>query len=338
MMTLGIIWYALIGVLIAGYAVLDGFDLGVGTLYPFVAKNEEEKAVLRTSIGPVWDGNEVWLLTGGGALFAAFPPVYATVFSGFYLAMMLVLFCLIFRAVSLENRTSGSVAPLWDWAFFLGSALPALLFGVAMGNIVRGVPLDTDGRVRRHLLHPAQPVRAADRRPGVEHVRHPRRGLGGAQVRRRPARPRGGRPLGRPLGVRRAGTGGDGPDRGAGGRPTGAGHPQPAGLGDARPAGRRHRLHPSEHRPGRRRRRTPGFGAGILGLVGLVAVGNYPNLVPALDHPERSLTVSNSASSDLTLTVMLIIAVVGVPIVLAYTALVYRSFWGRISAGDASGH
>ena len=94
--------------LIAGYAVLDGFDLGVGTLYPFIGKNEDEKAVLRTSIGPVWDGNEVWLLTGGGALFAAFPPVYATVFSGFYLAMMLVLFCLIFRAVSLENRDAAA--------------------------------------------------------------------------------------------------------------------------------------------------------------------------------------------------------------------------------------
>ena len=98
------LWFLLIFVLIAGYFVLDGFDLGAGVLYPFVAKGDEEKAVVRTSIGPVWDGNEVWLLTAGGALFAAFPAAYATTFSGFYLAVMLVLFGLIVRAVSLEYR------------------------------------------------------------------------------------------------------------------------------------------------------------------------------------------------------------------------------------------
>jgi cytochrome bd ubiquinol oxidase subunit II len=145
-MLLQVIWFALVGVLLAGYAVLDGFDLGVGALYPFLGKTEAEKAVMRNSIGPVWDGNEVWLLTGGGALFAAFPPVYATVFSGFYLALMLVLFSLIFRAVSLEFRAHDEGwAGLWDWAFFLGSALPSLLFGVAVGNIVLGVPLRADG-------------------------------------------------------------------------------------------------------------------------------------------------------------------------------------------------
>jgi cytochrome d ubiquinol oxidase subunit II len=145
-MLLQVIWFVLVGVLLAGYAVLDGFDLGVGALYPFLGKSEEDKAAMRTSIGPVWDGNEVWLLTGGGALFAAFPPVYATVFSGFYLALMLVLFALIFRAVSLDFRSHDPEwAPLWDWAFFLGSALPALLFGVAVGNIALGVPLAKSG-------------------------------------------------------------------------------------------------------------------------------------------------------------------------------------------------
>ena len=145
-MTLQIIWFVLVGVLLTGYAVLDGFDLGVGALYPFIAKTEGEKAVLRTSIGPVWDANEVWLLTGGGALFAAFPPVYATVFSGFYLALYLVLFSLIFRAVSVEWRAKDPAwAKLWDWAFFGGSILPALLFGVAVGNLVRGVPLNVQG-------------------------------------------------------------------------------------------------------------------------------------------------------------------------------------------------
>ena len=143
---LGIIWFALVGVLFAGYAVFDGFDLGIGTLYPFLGKSEEDKAVMRASIGPVWDGNEVWLLTAGGALFAAFPAVYATVFSGFYLALMLVLFALIFRAVSFEFHAHDEAwGTVWDWAFFGGSALPSLLFGVAVGNIVLGVPLAVDG-------------------------------------------------------------------------------------------------------------------------------------------------------------------------------------------------
>src|SRR5512136_1078568 len=106
-MVLGVIWFALVGVLLAGYAIFDGFDLGVGALYPFLGKTEQDRAVMRRAIGPVWDGNEVWLLTGGGALFAAFPAVYATVFSGYYLALMLVLVALILRAVSIEFRLEG---------------------------------------------------------------------------------------------------------------------------------------------------------------------------------------------------------------------------------------
>ena len=117
---LSVLWFFLIFVLIAGYFVLDGFDLGIGVLSPFIAKNDEERAVLRRAIGPVWDGNEVWLLTAGGALFAAFPDAYATTFSGFYLAVMLVLFGLIVRAVSFEFRageSSGTRASLWARCF-----------------------------------------------------------------------------------------------------------------------------------------------------------------------------------------------------------------------------
>ena len=140
------LWFLLIFVLIAGYFVLDGFDLGAGVLYPFVAKGDEEKAVVRTSIGPVWDGNEVWLLTAGGALFAAFPAAYATTFSGFYLAVMLVLFGLIVRAVSLEYRgIDHKWAKVWDGCFFVGSLLPALLLGVAVGNIYAGIPMSANG-------------------------------------------------------------------------------------------------------------------------------------------------------------------------------------------------
>lgn len=146
MTVLGIIWFCLIFVLIAGYFVLDGFDLGAGVLSPFIAKNDEEKAIVRTSIGPVWDGNEVWLLTAGGALFAAFAPAYATTFSGFYLAIMLVLMGLIVRAVSLEFAAHDAAwRPLWNALFFVGSLLPALLFGVAVGNVFVGIPLDAAG-------------------------------------------------------------------------------------------------------------------------------------------------------------------------------------------------
>lgn len=138
-----ILWFFLIFILFVGYSLLDGFDLGIATLLPFLGKTKEEKDILINSIGPVWDGNEVWLITGGGALFAAFPQAYATAFSGFYLAMMLVLFALIFRAVSMEFRAYDEArANLWEKAFILGSALAALLFGVALGNVVYGVPLD----------------------------------------------------------------------------------------------------------------------------------------------------------------------------------------------------
>ena len=146
MTTLGIIWFILIAVLIAGYFILDGFDLGAGVLSPFIAKDEKDKAIIRRSVGPVWDGNEVWLLTAGGALFAAFPPAYATTFSGFYLAVMLVLFGLIVRAVSLEYRAPDPKwKNIWDALFFIGSLLPALLFGVAIGNVYAGIPMNANG-------------------------------------------------------------------------------------------------------------------------------------------------------------------------------------------------
>ncbi len=142
---LQIIWFVLLGVLFTGYAILDGFDLGIGSLFPFLAGSDEKKAaVLFKTIGPVWDGNEVWLITAGGALFAAFPHAYATVFSGFYLALMLVLVGLILRAVSAEFFTlEEKNKSIWTKTFFIGSLLPSILFGVALGNVILGIPLDS---------------------------------------------------------------------------------------------------------------------------------------------------------------------------------------------------
>jgi cytochrome bd ubiquinol oxidase subunit II len=158
-MNLNSIWFWLVGVLIIGYAILDGFDFGVGILSLF-AKDEKERRIYMNAIGPVWDGNEVWLLTGGGALFAAFPVVYATVFSGFYLALMLLLVALIARAVSFEFRSkveSQTWRRAWDWAFGIGSLLPALLFGVAIGNILHGVPVDVNGNYLGSFLELLNP-------------------------------------------------------------------------------------------------------------------------------------------------------------------------------------
>ncbi|MFZ2053841.1 MAG: cytochrome d ubiquinol oxidase subunit II [Candidatus Aminicenantales bacterium] len=147
-MAFQIVWFILWGVLWAIYFMLDGFDFGVGILYPFLARNEGEKSVARRAIGPVWDGNEVWLITAGGATFAAFPAAYASMFSYLYSALLIILFALIFRGVALEFRHKGESAAwrrAWDTAFFLGSLVPSLLFGVAFGNIFRGLPIDAEG-------------------------------------------------------------------------------------------------------------------------------------------------------------------------------------------------
>jgi cytochrome d ubiquinol oxidase subunit II len=154
--TLCVIWFVLEGILLTGYAILDGFDLGVGILHPFVPRDDTERRIAINSIGPLWDGNEVWLVTFGGALFAAFPEAYATVFSGFYSAFMLLLFALIFRAVSMEFRSKVDHPRwrrVWDWGFFAGSTLATLLFGIAVGNAMLGIPLDESGNFTGSLLH-----------------------------------------------------------------------------------------------------------------------------------------------------------------------------------------
>lgn len=144
-MTLNTLWFILEMILFIGYFFLEGFDYGVGILLPFLGKNDRERRVVLNSIGPVWDGNEVWLLTAGGAMFAAFPNWYATLFSGFYLALFLMLVGLIMRGLALEYRSKNPGANwrnTWDWLIFVGSLIPALLWGVAFANIVRGVPID----------------------------------------------------------------------------------------------------------------------------------------------------------------------------------------------------
>ena len=145
--TLKIIWWLLVGVLLVGFAVMDGHDMGVGTLLPFVGKSDEERRVVINTVGPHWDGNQVWFITGGGAIFAAWPLVYATAFSGFYWAMLAVLWALFFRPVGFDYRSkihNATWRSTWDWGLFVGGAVPPLIFGVAFGNLLQGVPFEFD--------------------------------------------------------------------------------------------------------------------------------------------------------------------------------------------------
>jgi len=338
-MDLNTIWFGLFGVLIMGYAVLDGFDLGVGIL-SFFAKGDEERRLHLNSVGPVWDGNEVWLLTGGGALFAAFPNVYATVFSGFYLALMLLLVFLIARAVSFEFRSKVE-SPGWrrafDLAFSLGSFGPALLFGVAVGNIMRGIPLDAQGNYAGGFFTLLNPYALLIGLLGlfmfVTHGAHYLAMKSDGALRARMERSaKVGWAIWLALMIA-------------------------ASVATALFAP--HLLEGVLARPlvwlalalvvlgllaqplllgrGRHLAALLASGTAIAGSVMLVGVSLFPRLVPALGAlGERSLTVYNAASTPRTLTVMLVIALAGMPIVLGYTIFIYRVFKGKTVLGENS--
>src|SRR5437899_3354618 len=159
-MPMDALWFAIVSAMLAVYVVLDGFDFGVGILHRFVAKNDEERRTVLAAIAPVWDGNEVWLVAAAGVLFMAFPRVYSAVFSGFYLALMIVLWLLILRGIAIESR-SHNENPLWrsfwDTIFSLASALLAVVLGASLGNMVRGVPLDESGFFAIPLFTDFQP-------------------------------------------------------------------------------------------------------------------------------------------------------------------------------------
>ena len=339
MTALGILWFILIVVLMIGYFVLDGFDLGVGVLYPALAKTEEDKMTCLKAIGPVWDGNEVWLLTAGGALFAAFAPAYATSFSGFYLAIMLVLFGLILRAVSVEFRYHGDdMHQLWDGLFFLGSLLPALLFGVAIGNIVMGLPLNANGDYTGSFVALLNPFALLCGVLGLVHMLLQGAGWlalkapAGSELRERAAALRG------KLAVVAAGVFAvvtvlffalvaPNSAAGLGFTPlalvfalvyvagTVAVYLRPVDDAKADPL-------------------APVLaGVACFGLVGIAAATLFPNLIPAVD-PAFSITIANAASSETCLGAMTIIACIGVPLVLLYHIVVYRTFRGRVKDAD----
>jgi cytochrome d ubiquinol oxidase subunit II len=328
-------WFFLVGFLLVGYAILDGFDLGVGMQHLVIARTDEERRTLMNSIGPVWDGNEVWLVTAGGALFAAFPKVYATAFSGFYLALMLVLVALMLRAVSIEFRSkvTGRLWRFaWDVAFSVGSLVPAVLFGVALGNVMRGIPLDANGDYAGSFAGLLSPFAltvgllsaSVFLAQGSAWLMLKTEGALAAR-----ARWMAGFGITATIGLWIAVTLWSRTEAPGlwnafdGILPWAAPAVYVAGLATACLA----------IRVGRAGIAFLGTSSAIAAMVATLGLGLWPNLMPARGTG-APLTVAGTASSDLTLTVMLIVAIVGMPLVLAYTAWTYRAFRGKVRLED----
>ena len=361
--TLRIIWWGLMGVLLIGFALTDGFDLGVASLLPFIARNDSERRMVINTIAPTWEGNQVWFILGGGAIFAAWPFVYAVSFSGFYLAMFAVLASLILRPVAFKYRSKrpGSTwRSAWDWALFVGGFVPTLVFGVAVGNVLQGIPfhLDSDLRttytggffglftpftllcgllsVSMIVLHGAAwlvmkaetgPVRDRARRIGTA------AGIaslvlfaaGYAFV-----------AFGE-MGFRVAGAiAMDGPSNPLHTTSVAAAgawldnftvHPwmwaAPA-LGFAGAA-----MALLGVKAGREWPAFTGSSLSAAGIIATVGLSMFPFILPSSIDPKSSLTVFNASSSHLTLFIMLGVTVVFLPIVLAYTSWAFKIMWGR---------
>jgi cytochrome d ubiquinol oxidase subunit II len=338
-MWLNTVWFVLYVVIIGGYVILDGFDLGIGMLSRVVAKDDHDQRVILNSIGPVWDGNEVWLVLAGGALFAAFPMVYASLFSGFYLAMMLVLLVLILRTVAIEfrsKRDSPRWRSTWDW-FFSGSSLGiTVLLGVALGNVIRGVPIDEAGNMDVDLIELLNPYSLGLAVTAVVMLcLH-----GGifltlkvegdllARVTRLVPRLMAAffvlitvmiawtLLLDRPISDNYL-------DRlWIGVFPVAA---LAATLVAWRQIGR-----------GRHLSAFLASATMIALLMGTVAAGLYPVMLPSSIDEAYDLTVTNAASAEPTLMVMFVMALIGMPFVLLYTAGVYYFFRGKVVLDDES--
>ncbi|MCZ7853809.1 cytochrome d ubiquinol oxidase subunit II [Agrobacterium salinitolerans] len=372
---LRVIWWLLLGVVLIGFAVTGGFDLGTGALLPFVAKTDIERRVVINSIGPVWEGNQVWLILGGGAIFAAWPPLYAVSFSGFYLAMFATLFALILRPVGFKYRSkreSTAWRSAWDWALFIGGFVPALIFGVAIGNVLQGVPFHLnddlrifyDGTTLFELLNPYAvlcglvsvsmlvmhgaawlvlktdgPVAARARGFGSVAALATSvlfalggvflwLGIDGYRFTSEVVTDGPSNPLSKTVEV-------------AGGVwfANYAAHPwmmlAPA-LGLVFPLVAFVLL--------RARREVLALlssSLAIFGVISTVGLTMFPFILPSSVDPKSSLTVWDASSSHMTLFIMLVVALIFIPIIVAYTSWVYRVLWGKVdekAIRDDSGH
>ena len=363
--TLRLAWWALLGVLLVGFAVTDGFDMGVGALLPFVAETDIERRVAINTVGPVWEGNQVWFILGGGAIFAAWPALYALSFSGFYLAMFLVLAALILRPVGFKYRSKKpdpAWRARWDWALFIGGAVPALIFGVAIGNTLQGVPFHFTPDLRPiyegslfGLLNPLAlfcglvslamivmhgAARLAFKADGIVSRRAKVFGfwaalltavlfalggvlvsaglLGGYSVTSAIAWDGPSNPLGKTVVA-----------DGAAWLANFRAHPllwAVPGLGVGAPL-----LAAIGFRTGGEGLTFLASKLAVAAIIATVGVAMFPILLPSSTNPAHSLTVFDASSSRATLRNMLVATVIFMPLVLAYTAWVYRVLWGKVS-------
>jgi len=365
------IWWILLGVLLVGFAVTDGFDLGTGILLPFAAKTDLERRVVINTIGPVWEGNQVWLILGGGAIFAAWPQLYAVSFSGFYLAMAAVLLALILRPVGFKYRSkrdSTTWRTTWDWALFVGGFVPALVFGVAMGNVLQGVPFRLapdmqifyDGgffallnpfallaglvSVAMLVMHGASWL--ALKTDGALAVRARSYGIIAAMATIALYAVAGLALWGFVDGYRITSeivtTGPSNPlfktvQAHAGGAwfANYAAHPWTIAAPLAGFAGALLALLGLL-------RRWEGWtmifsSVSISGIVLSVGASMFPFILPSSIQPEASLTAWDASSSHMTLFIMLVSTCIFLPIIVLYTSWVYKVLWGKVDAAEISG-
>ncbi|MBW7851491.1 MAG: cytochrome d ubiquinol oxidase subunit II [Rhodospirillales bacterium] len=366
--TLRVLWWLLLGLVLIGFAVMDGFDLGVAILLPWVARDDTERRIVINSIGPVWDGNQVWLILGGGAAFAAWPPLYATAFSGFYVALFLVLAALILRPVGFDFRNKVDDVRwrrVWDTALFTAGFVPTLVFGVAFGNLLQGVPFHFDDELRvtytgdflLHLLNPFALLTgllslAMLIMHGAVYLIIKTEGAIEARARRALA-------FGAPLTAVLFSVCGlwiafgidgyvvvEGAARDAASNPLAKAVVREPGAWLANYRGQPWMLIAPALgyvgaagayllvRAGRPGLAFVGSAASVFGIVSTAGLSMFPFLMPSSTDPRSSLTVWDSSSSQLTLFIMLIASVVVLPIVASYTVFVYRVLRGKITSHD----
>lgn len=372
--TLRVIWWVLLGVLLIGFAVMDGFDLGTGMLLPFLGKNDLERRVIINAVGPTWEGNQVWLVLGGGAIFAAWPQLYAVSFSGFYLAMFVILIGLILRPVAFKYRSkneSPTWRSRWDWALFAGSFIPALICGVAMGNVLQGVPFRLTPELYIHydgsffgLLNPFAILAGL-----ISVSMLLMHGAAWLCIKTEGA-----------IAARARSVGSisamvttvlfvlagivlwkfvDGYSITSVLNTTGPSNPLFKTAAHAPGAWmQNYQQHPWTMAAPILgvlgclvaavliRARKDGLamissGLGIAGIILTVGASMFPMILPSSVDPRFSLTVWDSSSSHMTLFIMLVCTVVFIPLIIAYTSWVYSVLWGKVNAkdiNDGNGH
>lgn len=369
---LRVIWWLLLGVLLIGFALTDGFDMGVGVLLPFVGKTDVERRITINTVGPVWEGNQVWFILGGGAIFAAWPPLYAVSFSGFYLAMFVILAALIVRPVAFKYRSKrGSTTwrAAWDWALFAGGAVPALIFGVAVGNVLQGVPFElTPDLFARYegsfhakflaLLNPFALLAGL-----VSLAMLTTHGAAWLSLKAEDPVASRARALGTWTGlVTIAGyvlaglwlaIGIDGYALTAQAVENGPSNPLYSEVVRTETWFAAYAVRPwialapllgllgmvmavLGLRAGREGTTLLWSKLGIFGAISSVGLTMFPFILPSSIDPRSSLTVWDASSSHQTLFVMLISTVIFMPIILAYTAWVYKVLWGKVTEADVT--